>query len=82
MKLSTTHSASSYGTPVFIDSAGNLMDYNKGIKELRRLMGWTSVKPLAKKIGFSPRTVEGWEQGRKPPKTALISMKNMLEQRI
>jgi DNA-binding transcriptional regulator YiaG len=44
------------------------------IKQLRKSRGWT-VRDLAEKTGVSPRTVEGWEQGRKPSAAALRLLK-------
>jgi len=35
------------------------------IRQIRKEKGWT-VSDLAERCGVSPRTVEGWEQGRLP----------------
>lgn len=78
MRLTADHSASSYGIPIFVDGNNVPMDYADGIRKLRHLKGWTSVQPLADHCGVSPRTVEGWEQGRMPSKTALKLMSALL----
>ena len=36
------------------------------IRKIRRENNWT-VRDMAKSIGMSPRTIEGWEQGRRIP---------------
>lgn len=77
MKLTTDHSASSYRLPVFVDSEGNAMDYPNGLRALRKERKWT-VADLAEQLGASPRTVEGWEQGRMPSKAALILLSKIL----
>jgi len=48
-----------------------------GIQRLRKLKNW-SVADLAQELGVSPRTVEGWEQGRLPNATALKLMATFL----
>jgi DNA-binding transcriptional regulator YiaG len=73
MKLTTNHPMSSYGMPIFVDDNNNPIDYADGIKWLREKLNF-SVKDLAEKCGVSPRTVEGWEQGRLPSKSALLLM--------
>ena len=47
---------------------------SKHIRRLRRKRKWT-VADLASRLGVSPRTVEGYEQGRKPsqPVTKLLA---------
>ncbi len=37
------------------------------IRSIRYQRGW-SVREMADALGVSPRTVEGWEQGRKIPR--------------
>lgn len=39
------------------------MNVRKMVKETREANGW-SVNELASHCGVSPRTAEGWEQGR------------------
>jgi ribosome-binding protein aMBF1 (putative translation factor) len=77
MKLTTEHSASSYGMPVFVDDDNQLVDYADGLRQTRKAKGW-SVADLANEVGVSPRTVEGWEQGRMPSKPALIILSKLL----
>lgn len=70
MKLTTNHSMSSYGIPIFVDAENNPMDYAPALRQLRKEKGW-SVADLANECGVSTRTVEGWEQGRLPSVPAL-----------
>ncbi len=70
MRLTTNHSMSSYGIPIFVDDDNNPMDYAPAIKQLRSAKG-LSVADLANECGVSPRTIEGWEQGRMPSVPAL-----------
>jgi DNA-binding transcriptional regulator YiaG len=63
MKITTEHSRSSYGIPVVLDDAGEAMDYAPGLRAVRDRLG-LSVGAVAELTGVSPRTVEGWEQGR------------------
>ncbi len=46
------------------------------IKKIRTEKEWTTAD-MAKYLNVSPRTIEGWEQGRKPPKP-LIPFINIL----
>ncbi len=48
----------------------------KQIKKLRQELGWSAWK-LGKEVGVSPRTVEGWEQGRPISKLALKILKQI-----
>jgi DNA-binding transcriptional regulator YiaG len=77
MKLTTEHSASNYGMPVFVDDEGRLLDYHGGLRQLRKSKGW-SAADLADQVGVSARTVEGWEQGRMPSKPALIILSKLI----
>jgi len=70
MTITTNHPSSSYGLPVILDDAGQVMDYAPGIQLIRARLN-LSTADLAAKIGVSPRTVEGWEQGRTPSKSAV-----------
>ena len=81
IKLSTTHSASSYGHPVFIID-GKLVDYCQGLRAARESLCLSRAQ-LADLLGVSARTVEAWEQGlRNPSKSALLLLKKiMAEQR-
>ena len=76
MEITLNHSASSYGMPVILDDAGNIMDYMPGVKAVR-LELLLSTSELAEKCGVSRRTVEGWEQG-KIPNAASLNVIGML----
>lgn len=76
MKLTTDHSASSYGVPIFVDENNQPIGYADGLRQLRKSKGW-SVADLADRCGVSARTVEGWEQGRMPSKPALILLSKL-----
>ena len=77
IRLTASHPASSYGVPVFVDENNNPLDYAPAIKQLRSDKGW-STSYLAEKLGKSRRTIEGWEQGRMPDKTALLLLQHLL----
>lgn len=77
MRLTTDHSMSSYGMPIFVDDDNNPLDYWDGLRQLRNAKGW-SVADLAEQVGVSARTVEGWEQGRMPSKPALIILSKLI----
>lgn len=78
MKITTDHSASSYGIPVILDDSGDVMDYAPGIKAVRENLK-LSTQQLADACGCSRRTVEGWEQGRVPEAAALNVMAALLK---
>lgn len=71
-QLSADHATSSYGIPVIVH-AGDVMDYGPGIRLIRQWRGW-SCEDLAGRIDASPRTIEGWEQGRMPSAEALLKL--------
>lgn len=48
------------------------------VKEICKKKGWKTAKPLADYCGVSVRTVEGWLQGRRPSKTALVLIGTLL----
>jgi len=77
MRVTTKHSASSYGQPVILADDGSLMDYAPGIKSIRDKRGLTT-QALADLCGVSRRTVEGWEQGRMPTAAALNVMSSLV----
>lgn len=77
MRVTTNHSASSYGQPVILADNGSLMDYSPGIKAIRAKLDW-STQQLADACGVSRRTVEGWEQGRLPTAAALNVMADLV----
>lgn len=76
MKLTTNHIDSNHVMPIFVDDENNPLDYANGIRCLRKLKDW-SIKDLADKCGVSPRTVEGWEQGRTPSKSVLLLLQKL-----
>jgi len=49
-------------------------------KRIRKALGMT-VKEFAQIAGVSPRTVEGWEQGRPISKPAAMLIQNALSQK-
>lgn len=78
MKITTDHSRSSYGIPVILDDAGEVMDYTPGLRAVRTMLGLSTAE-LAAAVGKSRRTIEDWEQGRYMPATAaLFVMAEML----
>ena len=77
MRVTTNHSASSYGQPVILADDGSLLDYAPGIKAVRAKLGW-STQQLADACGVSRRTVEGWEQERMPTAAALNVMASLV----
>lgn len=58
------------GWPIEIDYAIDWDATASAVKELRHRNGWNTAA-LADRCGVSPRTVEGWEQGRPIPAPAL-----------
>jgi len=78
MTITTSHPASVYGVPVVLDGAGRLIDTPAGLAAARRVLGLNTTG-LGRLLGFSPRTVEGWEQGRRPvPTRVLYQMSELL----
>lgn len=77
MKITIDHPSSSYGQPVILDDAGEVMDYAAGIKAARAKLGLT-VAALGEKLGVSGRTVQGWESGRMPETSALNMLGKLL----
>jgi DNA-binding transcriptional regulator YiaG len=64
--------------PVIHDAAGKPMDVQAGIRAIRKEQGW-SVATMAEACGVSPRTVEGWEQGRyQPTKPAMLALRGVM----
>lgn len=78
MKITTNHSASSYGMPVILDDRGHVMDYAPGVKAARAKLNLTAEQ-LAEKLGVSVRTVNGWEQGRLPSAQGLNMLGILLD---
>ena len=79
-KLTTDHSASSYGIPVFV-CGGELLENGKGVEGVRKERGWSTAQ-LGEICGVSARTVEGWEQGRTVPTEAIMRLNHELEQEV
>lgn len=77
MRITTDHSASSYGQPVILDDNGQPMDYAPGVRAVRKKLDLTTAE-FGERMGVSARTVEGWEQGRIPNNTALLLMSTLL----
>lgn len=59
MKITTRHSASSYGTPVILDDRGRLVNYHAGIRLAMDKLGWDRPA-LAGRCNVSVPTVNGW----------------------
>jgi DNA-binding transcriptional regulator YiaG len=78
MKITTNHATSSYGVPVILDDLGAVMDYAPGIVAIRKKLKLSTAQ-LAVACGVSPRTVEGWEQGRLPSTPVLLLLKQLLK---
>lgn len=79
IKLTTQASTSSYSQPMFVID-DNPVDYYQGIKAIRKQYS-LSVKQLSEICGVSPRTIEGWEQGRPMPKPAMMLLKSWLKEK-
>jgi len=77
MRITTDHASSSYGLPVILDDAGAVMDYAAGVRAIRRSNDF-STADLAALCDVSPRSVEGWEQGRPVPAAALNVMARLV----
>lgn len=73
MRVTTDHPASSFGQPIILDDAGNPMDYAPGVLAIRRTLD-LSRGQLAAACGVHPRTVEGWEQGRRAIPAAALNV--------
>jgi DNA-binding transcriptional regulator YiaG len=73
MKITTDHSASSYGVPVILADDGTLMDTGPGIRAIRESLGMSRAQ-LGKALGVSARTVEAWEQGKDVPAAKRLYM--------
>lgn len=77
MRVTTKHSASSYGVPVILDDRGSVMDYGPGVQAIQERTGLGNEQ-LAEHCGVSVRTVEGWRQGRTPTAAALNVMAELV----
>lgn len=77
MKITLYHPSSSYGLPVILDDAGDVMTYPSGFRAVRARLG-LSVRDVGELCDCSPRTVEGWEQGRRSPCAAALNVLGLL----
>jgi DNA-binding transcriptional regulator YiaG len=77
MKITTNHPASSYGVPVIIDDAGEVMTRSEGVKAVKAKLRINNAD-LATVCNVSIRTVEGWLQNRPINAAALNVMGDML----
>jgi ribosome-binding protein aMBF1 (putative translation factor) len=73
MKITCDHPTSSYGIPVILDDAGNVIDYAPGVKAVRGRLGLTAEQ-LAEHCGYSVRSVNSWEQGRSPVTASALNV--------
>ena len=63
----------------FVDSEGCILDSAQSVRDLRLLLGLETAAQLANALRyFSRRTVEGWEQGRKPTYLAMLALQDLL----
>ena len=65
--------------PVFINGTGEVLTGQEGTKQLRKLKGWSTTE-LANHLGLAKRTIDGYEQGRKVSKIALLLMMRLIEE--
>jgi DNA-binding transcriptional regulator YiaG len=81
MKITTDHPGSSYGRPVILGDTGEPLDDAPGVRAARAALGMSTAE-LGTACGYSGRTVEDWEQGRRTvPTAALYVMRNLLKRR-
>ena len=80
MKITTDHPKSSQGLPVLLNGHGQLMTYPDGLREIRADLKLTAAG-LGAAIGLSCRTVNGWEQGRKPTAAGLNLVAQLLKRK-
>lgn len=73
MKVTIYHEESSYGMPVILDDAGNLMKPEAAFRAARERLRLTNAE-LAPLLGVSVRTVEGWDLGRPVGSAAALNM--------
>lgn len=80
MRITTDHPSSSYGQPVILDDAGEVMDYADGVRAIRRQLADTQAE-FSARLGVSKRAVESWEYGdRIPSAKALNAIADILRQ--
>jgi DNA-binding XRE family transcriptional regulator len=79
MQITHDHPTSSYGIPVILDDSGEVVDYQFGIRQIRRKLKITT-REMAAIFGGSMRTVENWENGAMPGAAALNAIGKYLSQ--
>ena len=79
MKITISHSASSYGVPIILDDSGQPLDYADGLRRCRYRLKMSTVE-LGRHFGCSGRTIEGYEQGRIIPVAALNVLSVLIDQ--
>ena len=78
MKITCKHPASSYGVPVILDEAGQVMDYAPGLNAVLSKLGWSRAE-FAERCGYKVRSVEKFWQGAPPSASALNVLALALE---
>jgi transcriptional regulator with XRE-family HTH domain len=69
---------------VFLDAAGQAMDYAPAVRELRNSFPGSAGEALAAfaaAVAVSPRTVQNWEGGRPPSAQHLAAIGRLLDRR-
>lgn len=75
MKLVPKHPAT--GKPAILGDDGLPMDTAAAVRAIRRALG-LSVAAVGEACGVSPRTVEGWEQGKPMRGPAVLALGGLL----
>jgi len=70
MTIITDHNAVKDRCPIVVTDDMRVLNFATGICYIRDRLD-LSRAAFAAKIGVSPRTVEGWEQGRTPSNSAV-----------
>jgi len=82
MKLTFDHPKATRGRPVFLDDDGSVKTPGIALYIIRKeFLGMTAAK-FGVLLGVSRRTVNGWEQGRRPAAVSLYMLKNKLNDRL
>lgn len=77
MRITIYHTSCTNGVPVILDDNGDVLPTAMGIKKLRQKLGLTAGE-FGSICGYSEKTVNGWEQGKKPVVAALNMMQKIL----
>jgi hypothetical protein len=77
VKISFNHPAA-IGRGIFVRSLGVIVPPSVAIPEIRKALGMTAAE-LAAALQVSPRTLEGWEQGRAISTARLIDLRSFME---